>query len=222
MRSQTVILTHEHADFDAIASLLAGALLFPDALPVLPHKLKRNVKDFLSLYVNQFPFVEPRRLPRGHVDQAILVDTRAANAVKGMDGNTEYLVIDHHPAAQPLPRGWAVWQESLGPHTTGANATLLVERLMRQDMELSPLNATLLALGIYEDTGSLLDASTTHRDIRCAAWLVERGARLEVIRRFFHSPPGNRLPDHEPGPAARAGRGDAGRGGDGTDAALRP
>ena len=189
MRGQSVILTHEHADFDAVASLLGAALLFPDALPVLPHKLKRNVKGFLSLYVSQFPFIEPRHLRRGHVERAILVDTRSFNAVKGMGENTGYLVIDHHSAAQPLPRGWVVWQESLGPHTTGANATLLIERLMHQNMGLSSLNATLLALGIYEDTGSLLYASTTHRDIRCAAWLVEQGARLEVIRRFLHYPP---------------------------------
>lgn len=189
MRGQTVILSHEHADFDALASLLGAALLFPQALPVLPWKLKRNVQAFLSLYRNQFPFVDPRHLPRGNVALAIVVDTRSFNAVKGMDEDTRHLVIDHHSAAEPLPTGWEVWQESLGPHTTGANTTLLVERLMQPNRGLSPFQATLLALGIYEDTGSLLYPSTTHRDIRCAAWLVEQGARLEVMRRFMHFPP---------------------------------
>ena len=189
MRSQTVILTHELADFDALASLLGGALLFPHALPVLPWKLKRNVQAFLSLYRNQFPFVEPRHLPRGSVEQAIVVDTRTFNSVKGMGEDCQHLVIDHHSEAEPLPPGWEVWQESLGPHTTGANATLLVERLMQQNRGLSSIQATLLALGIYEDTGSLLYPSTTHRDIRCAAWLVEQGARLDVMRRFLNFPP---------------------------------
>ena len=189
MRSQTVILTHELADFDALASLLGGALLFPQAVPVLPWKLKRNVQAFLSLYRNQFPFIEPRHLPRGSVDLAIVVDTRRFNAVKGMGDETRHLVIDHHTATEPLPAGWEDWQESLGPLTTGANATLLVERLMQQNRGLSPFQATLLALGIYEDTGSLLYPSTTHRDIRCAAWLVEQGARLDVMRRFLNFPP---------------------------------
>lgn len=189
MSGRTVILTHEHADFDAIASLLGASLLFSEAQPVLPHKIKRNVAGFLSLYLNQFPFVEPRHLPRGCVERAVLVDTRSYNAVKGMDESTDFLVVDHHSAAHPLPPGWAVWQESLGPHTTGANATLFVERLMHQNRRLSSLTSTLLALGIYEDTGSLLYASTTHRDIRCAAWLVEQGARLEVVRRYLHYPP---------------------------------
>lgn len=189
MRNQTVILTHELADFDALASLLGGALLFPQGLPVLPWKLKRNVQAFLALYRNQFPFIEPRHLPRGSIEMAIVVDTRSFNAVKGMGEGTQHLVIDHHTAAEPLPSGWEVWQESLGPHTTGANATLLVEKLMQQNRGLSPFEATLLALGIYEDTGSLLYASTTHRDIRCAAWLVEQGARLDVMRRFLNFPP---------------------------------
>ncbi|MDE0461773.1 MAG: hypothetical protein OXH93_05175, partial [Caldilineaceae bacterium] len=184
MRSQTVILTHELADFDALASLLGGALLFPQAVPVLPWKLKRNVQAFLSLYRNQFPFVDPRHLPRGSVELAIVVDTRRFNAVKGMGEDCRHLVIDHHSATEPLPSGWEVWQDSLGPHTTGANATLLVERLMQQNRGLSPFQSTLLALGIYEDTGSLLYPSTTHRDIRCAAWLVEQDARLDVMRRF--------------------------------------
>ena len=189
MRGQTVILTHEHADFDALASLLGGALLIPRAVPVLPWKLQRNVEAFLSLYRNQFPFVDPRHLLRGRVDLAILVDTRTFNAVKGMGDQTRHLVIDHHTAAEPLPSGWEIWQEALGPHTTGANTTLLVERLIYQNRGLTPFQATLLALGIYEDTGSLLYPSTTHRDVRCAAWLVEQGARLEVIRRFMHFPP---------------------------------
>ena len=189
MRGQTVILSHELADFDALASLLGGALIFPQAMPVLPRKLKRNVQAFLSLYRNQFPFIDARHLPRGKVDLAIVVDTRSFNAVKGMDEGTRHLVIDHHSAAEPLPSGWEDWQESLGPHTTGANTTLLVERLIQQNRGLSPFQATLLALGIYEDTGSLLYPSTTHRDIRCAAWLVEQGARLEAVRRFMHFPP---------------------------------
>lgn len=190
MPGQTVILTHEHADFDALASLLGGALLFPLALPVLPQRSNRNVQAFLSLYKNQFPFIEPGLLPRGPVDLAVLVDTRRFNAVKGMSAATSFLVIDHHSPEDPLPAGWTRWPESLGSHATGANATLLVERMMQQKkIGLTSFQATLLALGIYEDTGSLTYPATTVRDFRCAAWLVEQGARLEVVRKFINYPP---------------------------------
>ena len=43
----TVILTHEHTDFDALASMLGAYKLHPHAVPVLPRSLNRNLQDFL-------------------------------------------------------------------------------------------------------------------------------------------------------------------------------
>ena len=188
MPNYTVILTHEHADFDALASLLGAALLFPGALPVLPRTINRNGQAFLALYRSSFPFIEPQRMPRGDVAEAILVDSRTFNAVKGMDEKTRFLLIDHHTHTDPLPDGWRWWEGALGPFNTGANTTLLVEKLLVQGADLTPIQATLLALGIYEDTGGLLYSSTTHRDARCVAWLLEEGAKVEVIHRFTHFP----------------------------------
>ena len=188
MPNQTVILTHEHADFDALASLLGAALLFPGAIPVLPRTINRNGQAFLALYRSSLPLTEPDRMPKGQVKQAILVDTRTFNAVKGMDEATEFLLIDHHTHTDPLPAGWRWWDGALGPLSTGANTTLLVEKLLVQGADVTPLQATLLALGIYEDTGGLLYKSTTHRDARCVAWLLEEGANVEVIHRFTHFP----------------------------------
>jgi len=180
-----VILTHEHTDFDALASLLAAALLFPDAMPVLPHQMNRNVQEFLALYKNQFPFVTAKELPRRQITRAILVDTRAANLPKGMQATTAYYVIDHHTNDQPVPENWQLWSEP-----TGANTTLLLEKLMREDRTLSPAEATLLALGIHEDTGSLSYGGTTHRDVYALAWLMEpeRGVNLDVVSQFLRHP----------------------------------
>ena len=188
MRELTVALTHEHADFDAIASLLGTFLVFPDVIPVLPRTLNRNVRAFLTLYKDDLPFVAPEDLPRGVVTQAILVDSRTFNAVKGMSRETRFLLIDHHSLDEPLPPGWQRWDNGVGSHQVGANTTLLVERLILDQARLSPVHATLLALGIYEDTGSLRYKSTTPRDARCVAWLLEQGANLEVINRFVHFP----------------------------------
>ena len=74
--------------------------LFPDALPVLPYQLNRNVNDFVALYKNHFPFVLPKELPRGRITRAILVDTRTTNFPRGMQEDTPRLFIDHH-AARP-------------------------------------------------------------------------------------------------------------------------
>ncbi len=64
-RTFDIIVTHERTDFDALASLLGAALLFPEAYPVLPRQMNRNVREFLTLYHNHFRFVSADDLPRG-------------------------------------------------------------------------------------------------------------------------------------------------------------
>ncbi len=180
-----VILTHEHTDFDALASLFAAALLFPGAQPLLPYQLNRNVQDFFTLYKDHFPFIHLRDWSRRPIARAILVDTRTVNYPRGMNEETPCLVIDHHSLAQSLPPHWQLWSEAVG-----ANTTLLVEKLSEQQISLTPVQATLLALGIYEDTGSLTFGATTYRDALALAWLLEpaRGANLEVIMQFLRHP----------------------------------
>ena len=56
---------------------------------------------------------------------------------------------------------------------------------------LSPEEATLLLLGIYEDTGSLSYAGTTPRDVRAAAGLLEQGANLSLAAPFLNHPLSN-------------------------------
>ncbi|NOZ72129.1 MAG: CBS domain-containing protein [Chloroflexi bacterium] len=178
-----VILTHEHADFDALASLLAASKLFPQAIPVLPRKLNRNLRDFLVLYRGVLPFVRAEELPKRRVEQAIFVDTQTAQAVRGMTHNTPIRIIDHHSCERELPPHYHYWGEPVG-----ATTTLLLEQLISRGINITPIEATLLLLGIYEDTGTLLYASTTPRDLRCAAWLLDRGANLEVVHDFLHHP----------------------------------
>ncbi|MFQ5595626.1 MAG: CBS domain-containing protein [Anaerolineae bacterium] len=178
-----VILTHEHADFDAVASLLGAALLMPDAVPVLPRKVNRNVTDFLTIYGGQLPFIETETLPRRRIEWATLVDTQSAQYPRGTGDDTRIQVIDHHALTRDDVEPGAYWGS-----TTGACTTLLVEEACRRGVDLTPIEATLLLLGIYEDTGSLIYAGTTPRDLQAAAWLMEQGANLEVAADFLHHP----------------------------------
>jgi tRNA nucleotidyltransferase (CCA-adding enzyme) len=191
-QSQAVILTHEHTDFDALASLLAAALLFPDALPVLPQRLNRNVAEFVTLYRNQFPLRERRELERRPIDRLILVDTRTANLPRGVHEATSYWIIDHHTqeSETPAPPGGQGGEVQLWSEPVGANTTLLVEQLIEQSVTLTPVQATVLALGIHEDTGSLTYAGTTHRDARALAWLMEptQGVNLGEVQHYLRHP----------------------------------
>ena len=178
-----VILTHEQADFDAIASQLGAWFMDRGAIPVLPTRVNRNVRAFLTLYGVELPFVERRDLPSRRVELAVLVDTQSLITLKGMHPGLNVHVVDHHEFREGLPEHWDVRVEPVG-----ANTTLFVEYLRDRRQPLSQVEATLLLLGIYEDTGSLTYSRTTSRDLQAAAYLLENGASLQVVGEFLNHP----------------------------------
>ncbi len=178
-----IILTHEQADFDALGALLGAYLLNERAIPVLPRRVNRNVRAFLNLYGAEFPFVEPRDLPNENIETITLVDTQSLVTLKGMTRKTKVHIVDHHQVRIDLPEHWTMINERLGSCTT-----LLVEDLRDHNGPLAVLAATTLLLGIYEDTGSLTYASTTPRDVRAVAFLLEQGASLRIASQFLNPP----------------------------------
>jgi len=170
-----VILTHEQADFDALASLFCAHLLDQKAIPVLPNRVNRNVRNFLNLYGADLLFSEARDLSGASIRQITLVDTQSLVTLKGINTKTRVSVIDHHEKRADLPQDWQVRLEQVG-----ATTTILVDLLRETSYPLTTMEATLLLLGIYEDTGSLTYASTTVRDVKAAAYLLERGASLRI------------------------------------------
>ncbi|RPI34893.1 MAG: CBS domain-containing protein [Chloroflexota bacterium] len=178
-----IILTHEQADFDALGSLLGACLLNEKAIPVLPNRMNRNVRAFVTLYGAELPFVDRRDLPSEVVETITLVDTQSLVSVRGFNNQTRVVVIDHHPRRESLPPDWQVSIEDIG-----ANSTLFVEALRDHNGALDMIHSTLLLLGIYEDTGSLTYSRTTSRDLRAAAFLLEQGANLGIASHFLNHP----------------------------------
>ena len=88
----------------------------------------------------------------------------------------EIHIYDHHPVTEEsiLPTGGEIT-------SCGSASTLLAARVMEGGAALSAEEATLIMLGIHEDTGRLLFASTTPDDYRVAGWLLEQGARLNIV-----------------------------------------
>ena len=178
-----VILTHEQADFDAIAAMLGFHLHHPATTPVLPLSLNLNVQDFLKQYRGALPFVRRQNLDKEPVQRAWLVDTQSLNTIKGMNRATEIHVLDHHDLRHNRPKSWKIETVQVGACTT-----LLVEKLQSAGTELTTIQATLLLLGIYEDTGSMTYVHTTARDVNAVAFLLEQGASLRIANRFLNSP----------------------------------
>jgi tRNA nucleotidyltransferase (CCA-adding enzyme) len=184
--TKRVICTHEQADFDAVASLLGVWLMEREAIPLLPRRLNRNVRAFVTLYGEALPFQRLDEWSRSPIDLITVVDTQAPPSIKGMSEETAVHIIDHHPLGERVAEGWRFHVEEVG-----ATATLLVEELQEMGISVDVVQSTLLLLGIYEDTGSLSYAGTTPRDIRASAWLVENNADLNLVADFLNHPLSN-------------------------------
>lgn len=178
-----IILTHEQADFDALASLLAAYLTDPDSTPVLPRRMNRNVRAFLTLYGAEFPFIDQNELNGEPISAVTLVDTQAMVTVRGLVPNPTVRVIDHHPRRESLSPEWEVWIVEIG-----ATTTVLTETLQEHNSGLTPMQATLLMLGIYEDTGALTYTRTSPRDLLAASFLLAQGANLNILNDFLNHP----------------------------------
>ncbi len=70
-----IVTTHKNTDFDALASLVAATILYPDAVPVLPRNVNSNIKAFLSLHKDLFDMRSPEEVDLSGVRRLIVVDT---------------------------------------------------------------------------------------------------------------------------------------------------
>ena len=178
----SIITTHMNADFDALASMLAAQKLYPQAQVVFPGSQEKNLKNFfISSMVYLLNMVDINKIDLRQVSQLILVDTRQASRIGKLakvleNHDIDIHLYDHHPQTDTDIRGQHEVYDS-----TGANVTILVEIIRKKGITVSPDEATVMCLGIYEDTGSFTYPSTTERDFKAAAWLLSKGANLNII-----------------------------------------
>ncbi len=183
-----IITTHTNTDLDALAAMVAAQKLYPDAVLVFPGKLLPNVEEFMSLHKDTLTVRSLKEVDAAKIKRVILVDTKNPRRLGKLgeilkERECELHIYDHHPWAQGDLRGRLEVVEMVG-----ATATLLVERIRAQGIAITPLEATILAMGIYGDTGSLVFTSTTPRDVAAVAFLLEQGANLGVVSDFLGRP----------------------------------
>lgn len=180
-----VITTHINADFDALASMVAARKYFPDAFLVFPGSQEKNVRDFLSTSHITLEFKKIKDLNIQDITRLILVDVKSPDRIGKFSEILKKAgliihIYDHHPFSQKDIRGQKEIIE-----TAGATTTILTEMLRNDKILISPVEATILMLGIYEETGSLIFPSTTVRDITAAAYLLKKGANLNIVSSFI-------------------------------------
>ncbi len=173
-----LVTTHIGADFDAFASMLAASKLYPGAVCSFSGSASRNVREFLGKH-SSIRVLTPRRVNLQSVSKLVVVDTSLASRLgpfAELVGKVEIHVYDHHPPTPSDLRGDFSLRKEVGSTTT-----LMVEILRERGIEITPMEATIFAMGIYEDTSFYTSSATTREDLEALAFLIERGADLPSI-----------------------------------------
>ncbi|BAY43742.1 polynucleotide adenylyltransferase region [Scytonema sp. HK-05] len=180
-----LILCHTTADFDSLGAAVGLSRLLPGSKIVLSGGSHPPVRDFLALHRDEYQLIERRSVNPKEIRSLIVVDTqqrdRLGKAAEWLDlpHIKEIIIYDHH-------------QEQLGdiPATkvhispVGATTTLIVEQLQKEQISLTNAEATVMALGIHVDTGSLTFDYATPQDALALAWLMQQGASLSVVSQY--------------------------------------
>ncbi len=190
MRTTELIASHGNTDFDAFAAMVAAGKLYPEAAISLGGAVNRNVREFQALYADLIPVVDPGDVDRDGVRRLILVDTVHANRIGDLADlcareDVQVLAFDHHVLAGDLPP--FIHPDNLVSSTDGALVTLLVGILAQRGIAITPFEATVFALGIHEDTGSLTLSTTTPRDAEALALCMQRGADTALLEKWLTS-----------------------------------
>ncbi len=180
-----VITTHMNADFDCLGAMVAARKLYSDALMVFSGSQEKSLRDFfLKSAAYAFNFTRLKDIDLDKITRLILVDCQHAGRIGPFAAildrpGLEIHIYDHHPDVEGsiVPAGGVI-------RSCGSSTTILATMLMERNVDVSPIEATLMMLGIYEDTGRLTFPGTTEDDYYAAAWLLKHGAQLNTVADF--------------------------------------
>ena len=189
-----VIVSHINLDFDGLASMLAAKKLYPKAKMVLPEKLSIPVQQFLAIYRDALELYAPKQIDWSSVTNVIMVDIANLERIGNFNkqllrddllprNDIQFTVYDHHQ-----PNEVDIKTDFGNVELLGATVTMLIEEIRRQQLSISAFEATVMALGIYTDTGSFTYLGTTARDLKAASFLLEQGANLATVASFGDRP----------------------------------
>jgi tRNA nucleotidyltransferase (CCA-adding enzyme) len=185
-----IAVAHNNTDFDSLASQFAVTKLYPGTRMAPSTSLSPNIKEFLALYRDRLPIVDLQYVDLDKITHVFIVDCqhieRLEQAVRKLieDKRVTHTVFDHHAKADDaLILGAREDSEIIH---VGACTSLLVDKMRSRDIELTPMEATLLLIGIYEDTGCMTYSGTSPMDAECVAYLLSHGADLNQVNNFIN------------------------------------
>lgn len=180
-----LIVTHSTADFDALASLVLAGKIFPNSVCLIP-SFSSSVYSFFCLYGNLFENLKNLKdIDLNKIDRIIMVDTQYPERVPGLtefiQNHKNILIIDHHyPDEEVKLNAKRITKE------VGATTSILIHMLKnKKKIEIKSIEATLFALGIYEDTGNLLFITTKPYDIEALSYIFKYDVDLKIVSKYL-------------------------------------
>ena len=179
---EIIITSHANADFDALAAMVAAGKLYAQAVLVAPTTPERQGRHyFADSIVYAFNIHNPKDVDFSTVHTLVVVDTRQRARIPHVEAvfanpGLRIHLYDHHPDAKDDLQG-----EVCVVKPWGAATSILVHMMRDKGIVPTEEEATMLGLGIYEDTGSFMFSSSTPHDFAAAGWLCEQKMDLEII-----------------------------------------
>lgn len=176
-----LITSHLGSDFDSLASMVAAAKLHEGAVMSFSGSACRNVREFVKRYRTRWNILTPRKVNLDEVTSLIVVDARSKSRIGAFSSlvgrpNVEIFVYDHHPpSSDDIPADHSLIE------SVGATTSIMVRLIMEKGIPVTSHEATLFAMGIYEDTGGMTFGATTREDFEMISRLREFGADLTLI-----------------------------------------
>ncbi|MFW6388715.1 MAG: CBS domain-containing protein [Desulfohalobiaceae bacterium] len=186
IQAKTLITAHGNADFDCLSSMVATKLLYPDAVLIFPGSQEQGLRDFfIQSTTYLLNFYSYKDIDPNAVQTLVICDTRQKSRLSHIEPllqkkDIKIHVYDHHPdTEEDLESSLEVVKP------WGSTVAVLCSILQEKGISPDPDQATLMGLGLYEDTGCFTFTSTTEHDLRAALWLKQKGMDIGFLSDFL-------------------------------------
>ncbi|MCD6309152.1 MAG: polynucleotide adenylyltransferase, partial [Candidatus Eremiobacteraeota bacterium] len=165
--------------------MVAASRLYPHAIMAFSGSAEVNVREFLRIHKDLFDVKTASDISGVPVKRLIIVDTSIPSRLgefRNLVNNpqVEVHVYDHHPSTEESVLG-----DVNNVELYGAVITMFIKIFQKSHINISPQEATLFLLGIYEETGNLTYSTTTPDDVEAVGWLLKRGAKLNLVNNYL-------------------------------------
>jgi tRNA nucleotidyltransferase (CCA-adding enzyme) len=183
-----LVITHHNPDFDAFSSAYAAFRLHNCDKILISQTTEVNLSKYLEENDFGIPYV---KVDNKYIDQfneaielLVITDCKLKSRLKYLSKlislSQKIIIYDHHHTDNIDINASEIYLEKIG-----ATTSILTKKIEENNIQLTKDEATLLMLGIYEDTGFLTFNTTTVNDLMAAAFLLKNNAKLQTISEYI-------------------------------------